>query len=290
MLSMFFRRRSACVALLSLVLSISACSVTVSERKLIRPVSGKALTQDVINKAAPAYTVTPHEIRASDGVRLRGVRLHQPNARATVLYFGGNGYTVGKYGAWSAFVFAPLGVDLFIVDHRGYGQSEGKPTAALLESDALAIFDYVASLPHLSGRLFVHGHSLGSFVAGYVAAHRPTAGVVLESSATTPEDWVEAATPGYVKPFIRTKISDELKNRGNLPNMPLIEEPLLIVVGQKDSTTPPRLSQALFAASPLPTTRKTLLIIRGADHKDVMMHTEAIEAYKRLLAVTSNEP
>ena len=253
----------------------------------MRPVEGGALTQEIISKAAPAFTVTQHEIRAADGVRLRGVRLRQPNARATVLYFGGNGYTVGRFGAWTAFVFAPLGVDVFIADHRGYGQSEGTPTAALLETDALAVFDYVAALPEAGGRVFVHGHSLGSFVAGHVAAHRPTAGAVLESSATTPEDWVEASTPGFVKPFIRTKISDELKNRGNLPNMPLIDEPLLIVVGDKDGTTPPRLSQALFAASPLPATRKTLLVIRGATHKDVMMHTEAIEAYKRLLALTS---
>ena len=267
-----------------LCVAVTACAIKVSERKLIRPVASAALTQDLVDKFTPVFKLTPQEIVASDGARLRGVRLRQPNARLTVLYFGGNGYTAGKYGAWSAAVFAPLGVDLFIVDHRGYGQSEGKPTAALLASDALTIFDYVAALPDVgTDRLLVHGHSMGSFIAGYVASHRATAGVVLESSATTPEDWVEAATPGFVKPFVRTSIADELKGQGNLRNMPLIEEPLLIVVGEKDGTTPAKLSEKLYAASPLPEPRKSLLIVRGGKHNDSMMHKETIAAYRKLL-------
>ncbi|HEX8512923.1 MAG TPA: hypothetical protein VF688_07430, partial [Allosphingosinicella sp.] len=120
---------------------------------------------------------------------------------------------------------------------------------------------------------------------GHVAANRPADGVVLESSATTTEDWVEARTPGAFKPFIRkVEIDSGLRGRGNLANMARIEEPLLLLVGAKDDTTPPRLSQSLYAASRLPISRKTLRTIAGAGHENVMTKPEAIDAYRAFLA------
>jgi hypothetical protein len=262
-----------------------ACTAEVSERQLLRPVAGGTLTQDALAKAAPAYSMERRDIAAPDGARLHIVHLRQPGARTTILYFGGNGYTIGRYGAWSASVFAPLGVDLILVDHRGYGLSQGVPTVTAMEADALAVFDHVAALPDMdAGRIVLHGHSLGSFIAGHVAARRPTGGVVLESSVTTSEDWVRATTPGAARAFVKVRIEEGLKGRGNLHNMALIDEPLLILVGEKDRTTPPRLAQALFAASPLGPDRKVLTVVPGANHVDVMTQPEAIAAYRRFLA------
>jgi fermentation-respiration switch protein FrsA (DUF1100 family) len=274
--------RSALLAILCI--AVAACTAQVSERGLLTPVSGGLLSQDALAKAAPVYTATHLDFVAPDGIHLYGVHLRQPNARATILYFGGNGYTIGRFGPWTASVFAPLGVDLVIVDHRGYGQSQGVPGIAAMESDALVVFDRVAALPGVNGRpIVVHGHSLGSFIAGYVAAHRPAAGVVLESSVTTAEDWVKAATPSAARLFVKVRLADELRGRGNLANMALIEEPLLLLVGAKDGTTPPSLSQALYAASPLAPDRKTLTIVPKAGHTDSMERIEAIAAYRRFL-------
>jgi fermentation-respiration switch protein FrsA (DUF1100 family) len=100
---------------------------------------------------------------------------------------------------------------------------------------------------------------------------------------TTSEDWVRAATPGAAKAFVKVRIEEGLKGRGNLQNMALIDEPLLILVGEKDKTTPPRLSQALFAASPLPSDRKRLTLVAGAGHSDVMTRPQAIAAYRAFL-------
>ncbi len=268
-----------------LALLLSGCTAEIRESDFIRPLRDGPLTAQVVAAAAPAYSLTEHRIARPDGGRLYAVHLRQPGARATILYFGGNGYTVGRYGAWTASVFAPLGVDVMIADHRGYGLSEGKTGIAVMEADALALFDYLRGLPGADRRIVLHGHSLGSFVAGHVAAHRPAAGIVLESSASTTEQWVAASTPGAVKPFIRkVDIADDLRGRGNLANMARIDEPLLLLVGAKDGTTPPRLSQGLYAASPLPETRKTLLIVAGAGHQDVMTRPDSIAAYRAFLA------
>ena len=264
-----------------LALPLASCAMHVTESQFLRPVPGGTLSQEAVAAVAPAYTVTRHSIAAPDGAKLHAVHLRQPGARGTVLYFGGNGYTSGRFGAWTAGFFAPLGVDVMIVDHRGYGPSEGTPTALKIEADGLAAFDYVAALPGVGAqRIVLHGQSLGSFIAGHVAANRPAAGVVLESSVTTTEDWVAAQASGMP---VKVTIDEALKGRGNLAKMGAIEEPLLILVGGKDNTTPPRFAEALYNASPLPPGAKTLKVVAGAGHNDVLDKTETRAAYAGFL-------
>jgi fermentation-respiration switch protein FrsA (DUF1100 family) len=70
-----------------------------------------------------------------------------------------------------------------------------------------------------------------------------------------------------------------------------IEEPLLIVVGGKDKTTPPVLSQRLYEASPLPEGRKQLVLVPQAGHNNVMIAKIVHAAYGRLLAeLTGSSP
>lgn len=270
---------------LPLLLALAGCTFTVDERSLLHPTPGGALSEEAVEGAAGVYAMSDHWITTTDGVRLSAVLLRQPGARGTVLYFGGNGFTIERFGAYVAGALAPLGVDILIVDHRGYGRSGGVPTQANIEADGVAAFDYLSgTLGVAPSRIVVHGQSLGSFIAGHVAAERPSAGVVLESSATTAEEWVDANLRGIARTFVRARVDPTLQGRGNRRNMPAIEEPLLLLVGSEDRTTPPRLSEALYAASPLPPERKTLLVVPGADHVDVLTHQEAIEAYRTFLA------
>jgi fermentation-respiration switch protein FrsA (DUF1100 family) len=288
-----FRLRGTLLLLVGLSSAGAAgCSLEISEQRVLHPAAAGTLSQNALTHAAPVFTVTRHDIISPDGTRLHAVRLRQPGARQTILYFGGRTYTIGMSGATTASRFAPLGVDLFIADYRGYGQSEGMPTASDMAADVLAVFDYLAALPDVdAARIVVHGHSMGSFAAGHVAANRPVGGVVLESSVTTTEDWVRARVPAVLRPFLRVKIADDLKGKGNLAYIRAIDEPVLILVGAADTTTPPQLSMELYAASPLPVERKSLVIVPGAGHSGAMTHESAIVAYRRFLrSVEDNGP
>jgi uncharacterized protein len=279
------RMRMAAI-LLGAAVPLAACTTQVTESTFLRPVAGGTLTEAALREAAPMYTLAHHSIPPADGAQLHAVHLTQPGARGTILYFGGNGYTIERFGARTAAALAPLGMDLMIVDHRGYGLSEGKPTAALIESDGLAAFDYLGRLPRVgSDRIVVHGQSLGSFIAGHVAANRSTRAVVLESSVTSTEEWVsaQARAAGAAGALVTVKLAESLKGRGNLRNMPLIDEPLLLMVGANDKTTPPRFSESLYQASPLPAGRKMLVVVNGAGHNDALAQPEAIAAYRRFL-------
>jgi pimeloyl-ACP methyl ester carboxylesterase len=78
-------------------------------------------------------------------------------------------------------------------DYRGSGRSSGVPTIAALKADALQVFDQVNA--RYPGRVVLHGQSLGSFVAAYVAQQRPAArGMVLESTTTNVRDWGNVRT------------------------------------------------------------------------------------------------
>jgi len=273
------------IAAAALAATLAGCTARIAEDSLLHPIPGGAIDSAALAREAPAFTATEHWIPTPGGSRLSAVLLRQPGARATVLYFGGNGYTMERFGAWTASVFAPLGVDLLIVDHRGYGRSEGTPTSENFENDGLAAFDHLAgALGVPASQIVIHGQSLGSFIAGHVAANRPAGAVVLESSATTTEEWADSNLGGVTRMFVRIEIAEALRGRGNLPNMPRIEEPLLILAGERDRTTPPRLSRALYEASPLPPGRKTLVVVRGAGHNDLMLRPDTIAAYRALLA------
>ena len=266
---------------------LAACTTfNVTERTLIaaeQTEAARSSAADSLAASFPGVTYEEQRIQTADGGALYGALLRQPGADLTVLYFGGNAYTIGDYGAGTARAFLPLGTNVFLVDHRGYGWSEGEPTAAALFADALAVFDHVAALPEV-GPVVVHGQSLGSFLAGHVGANRPTAGVTLESSATTPREWAGALVPTLYKPFVRVRIAEPLQAIDNRAAVERIEEPLLIVVGEEDQATSPGLSRRLYEASPLPENRKALVVIEGAGHNDVMEHAAFVEAYRTFLA------
>ena len=278
------------LAMLALaILPAGGCiNASVAESDIYRPIAAGALTAKAVAASAPAYTLEPQTITARDGTMLRGVWLRQAGARRTVLFFGGNGFTT-EQGAKIAPLFARLGVDLMMMDHRGYGTSDAGPGGAAavqtLMTDGEDAFDYLASRPGMSpGAIVLHGHSLGSFVAGHVAAVRNAGAVVLQSSATTADDFVRGQVPWYARPAVKIKVSEGLKTQGNLANMTEIAEPLLIVVGAEDKITAPAMSLRLYEASPLTPGRKVLSIVKGRGHNDVFAAPAAVEAYRSFLA------
>jgi fermentation-respiration switch protein FrsA (DUF1100 family) len=257
----------------------------------MRPRPAPALSAAAVAAVAPDYTLEHHEIMTPDGVQLAGTLFRRPGAQHTILYFGGNQYRSGVFGAATLRALAPLDANLMIVDHRGYGASQGEPTAQTIETDGVVAYDYLARLPGMTpSAIVVHGQSLGSFVAGYVAANRETAGVVLESSATTADAWAALQVPSAARAFVRLRLEESLRGRGNLAKMESIAEPLLILVGQQDRTTPPSFSQALYRASSLGPEMKRLVIVPRAGHSDVLAQSEAIDAYRKFLGRIGRPP
>ena len=170
-----------------------------------------------------------------------------------VLYFGGNAEDV----SWMAEQAgrAP-GAGWLLVSYRGYGGSEGNPSATNIAEDALRWHDHARDVL-TAQRIVVFGRSLGSGAAVHVAAQRPVAGAIL----VTPFDTLEAVARRHY-PFLPVGLM--LRHRfDSLELAPRIRAPLLCIAAGRDEVIPPAHARRLYDAWAGP---KRWIELPGAGH------------------------
>ena len=271
--------------LLIVVLTLAGCVFHLSENNIVRAVPGEAIVSGISQDGM--WTIEAEEVQVGPKVLLRGALFRKPNATATVLYFGGNGFVLSKHYQYPLSIYKDLPVDVIAFDHRGYGGSTGTAALDALMDDGLLIYDHVNALPTVSAKpLIVHGHSLGSFVAGNIARHRTLDGLVLESSATSTEEWARGFTERvrWIRKVVKVMPDSNLKGKGNSSVMATLNEPVLIVVGRDDTTTRPEMSQALFEQAAVPADWKELLVVEAAHHMNASRGAAYRGAFARLVA------
>jgi pimeloyl-ACP methyl ester carboxylesterase len=268
-----------CIAVLAL---LTGCAeVTIKEANFIRPdsVTGAKTEQRfgeaALKAALPAASMSDEAVALTDGSVANGVLVRQPGARTTVLYFGGNAFHLDRHAAQIVPAIGSCGVNVAVFDYRGYGRSSGSPTVALMEADALAIFDHVNTL--FPGSVIVHGQSLGSFIGAGVASQRTPRALVLESTATNPMDWASANVPWYARPFVKISVTPQLARVDNVAAVSAYHGPGLVLVGESDRITPAPLGRRVFAA--IPGAPKEMLVARGAGHNDVLSNDATLRDY-----------
>jgi uncharacterized protein len=260
---------------------LSACVAHIDERSFIHPRPGTTLTDSLIVDGG--WRIQSVNIARGDA-NLYGALFHRADAKALVLYFPGSAFVLSEGYSNILAKYRSLPVDVLIVDYRGYGASTGVASIDGLLSDALPVYDYARALaPYQSLPVMVHGHSLGSFMAGAVAHQRKIDALILESSATSAEEWVQSFVDDSIW-IRRGVIEGSLQGKGNLALMATLNEPVLFIVGANDQTTRPEMSSKLFAAANVPSTMKQLLIVPGADHRNASLDPRFGAAILRLIA------
>jgi uncharacterized protein len=199
-------------------------------------------------------------LRSKDGTKLHAWWVPRENARATVLFLHGNGGNVTNCAGAVSRLVEKLSVQALIVDYRGYGRSEGRPSEQGLYEDAEAAYEELTErMGILPEKLIIYGHSLGTAVATELALRRRAAGLILEAPFTSIREMVQRAVP-FLDPaeLVSERYATEEK-------IARLERPLLVVHGTRDRTIPIDMGRRVFKAAPEP---KRWLEVEGAGHVD----------------------
>lgn len=205
-------------------------------------------------------------ISTSDGVRLHGWFV-PGKSDLTLLWFHGNAGNISRRVDNIALLHEHLGANIFIIDYRGYGRSEGSPSEQGLYLDAEAAIEYLRSREDVKDdRLVLFGRSLGGAVAVEMATRHEVYALVVESTFTSVQAMAKSAHPVLSRFFpigavVRSKYD-------SLSKIKEVGSPILVIHGDRDEIVPYNMGQELYDAANEP---KTFYSIEGSGHNDTYL-------------------
>lgn len=197
-------------------------------------------------------------LTTDDSVHLSGWYIPASKSRGTLLFNHGNAGNI-SHRLESIRQFHDLGLDVFIYDYRGYGESEGKPSEEGTYRDAEAAWRYLTETRRVAPeRLVYFGRSLGAGVASWLATRHPPRALIVESAFTSMPDFGAQVYPWFP---VRLLARLQYPTREYLRSLHV---PVLVIHSRNDEIIPFHHGEALYQTANEP---KELLEIRGG-HND----------------------
>ena len=211
-------------------------------------------------------------IPVSDGVALNAILFHADSSRGVVFYLHGNTGGLDKWGKLAP-VYLALHFDVFMVDYRGYGKSDGSiKNERQLYSDMQVTYDTVKST-YPEKYIYILGYSIGTGPAAMLASKDHPKGLILEAPYYSLSDAVH-----YLYPAVDTA---EMPFQFNTYQfLPKVTCPVVIFHGDADKTfyygSFLKLSQFFKPGD-------KLITLKGADHSDMEVNKEYLKELKNIL-------
>ena len=217
----------------------------------------------------------------ADGLKLSGWFIPSEGAKSVILFCHGNAGNI-SHRLESILIFHRLGLDIFIFDYRGYGQSQGKPSEQGTYKDAEAAWRYlIEERQVLPNEIIVFGRSLGAAVASWLAQSHTPGALILESTFTSLADIVATLYPYLpVRLLLRFEYNTaEYLGRADCP--------VLIVHSHDDEIMPFSHGRQLFEIARYP---KEFLEISGAHNEGFITSGKYYEEGLNAFIVKHVEP
>ncbi len=234
-------------------------------------VSGRTLTMTPFDVCMDYHDVS---IETSDGVMLHGWFIVGRPSRV-LLFFHGNAGNI-SHRLDSIRQFQNLGMSVFIIDYRGYGQSGGNTTEKGIYRDADAAWRYLTEDRGISSNdIVIFGRSLGASVASWLATQHQPLALIVESSFTSVPDIAQELYPWLPARWLSRfshATRDYVRN---------VRCPILVTHSRDDEIIPFHHGEAIFASANEP---RTLLALRGTDNEAFLQDERAyIEGVRTIL-------
>lgn len=165
-------------------------------------------------------------ITAVDGTILNGLLFKSENSKGLVFYLHGNAGNLNNWGG-VAEVYTDLNYDVFLLDYRGFGKSEGtiKSEKQLFNDNQIA-YDALKK-KYNEEEITILGHSIGTGLAAKLASTNHPKRLILLTPYYSMADLVKNIYP-YVPSFL---LKYNLKTNEYLKNCKM---PIVIFHGDED--------------------------------------------------------
>ena len=187
--------------------------------------------------------------KASDGIELNGwffpANTNSPRARLAMLVCHGNAGNIGDRLDTCAALLA-TGVSVFLLDYRGYGRSQGRPSEEGTYRDVQAAYQWLRQKGFPGTNIIAFGESLGGGVATELAVRETVGGLVLQSTFTSIPDIGAELFPWLPVRWI-AKIRYDTHAK-----LPRLNIPVLVMHSRVDEIIPLHHGQKNFAAASQP--------------------------------------
>lgn len=201
---------------------------------------------------------------AADGVTVSAWYVPRIGARGTILFLHGNAGNNGDRVDMLR-VLHSLGYSVLIVDYRGYGKSEGRPTETGVYLDAIAGWNYLTEDRRIPpGLIVLMGESLGGAVAIELGARYRPGALVVQSSFTRLADVAALHYPFFPVQWMLRHRFESIDKVGR------IGCPKLFIHSQDDTLIPLAMGRTLFEAARDP---KTFLETPGGHNDGGFMYS-----------------
>jgi len=210
-------------------------------------------------------------LTTSDNIMVNGWYLPATKSKQVVLFFHGNGGNMSHRGE-SLKIFNSLGLNVFIIDYRGYGKSEGSMSEQGFYLDAFTAWQYLVNKRGFKPQdIIIFGRSLGGAVATQLATVVDQKALIVESTFSSVKDMASMLRP-VISNIVYLRYKFNTKKVINQVN-----SPLLLMHSKQDEIVPYELGEKVFKAANSP---KYFFELKGK-HNDGFMQDRA--EYKKAL-------
>ena len=236
------------------------------------PVKGIEYSPDTIN-----LNFEDVYIETQDKLKINGWFISNGEAKYTVLFLHGNAGNIGDRLDKIKLLYEAK-ANIFIIDFRGYGMSQGKPSEKGCYLDSQAAYQYLVNARKITPEnIILYGESLGGAAAVDLASRVKVRGLILEGVFTKISDMVKITYP-FIPSFLISVKFDSLAKIKN------VEAAKLFIHSRDDGIVPLALAKKLYAETPGP---KKFCEITG-DHNNAFLdskdsYSSAIEEFIREL-------
>ena len=211
-------------------------------------------------------------VRTIDGITLNGLLFKADSSKGLIFYLHGNAGSLSSWGEVAG-TYTDLNYDVFMVDYRGYGKSEGSISGeGQLFQDMQTVYDELKN-KYNEDAIIVLGYSLGAGLAAKIASTNNPKLLILQAPYYSMTDMMHHTLP-IIPTFI---LKYKLKTNEFIKNCKM---PIIIFHGNQD--------EVIYYGSSLKLKeifkeKDTLITLNGQGHNGITDNRDYLIEIQKIL-------